>query len=65
MTEDHGHDAEPTEEYDPSSPTPPARTPPLRSTAPQSAYTMGQVTTGFLILLVGLAVVFGLPLVLA
>lgn len=50
--------------YDPSSPTPPAREPPLRSTAPQSDYTSGQVAFGFVILLVGLALVFGLPVVM-
>lgn len=52
-------------EYDPADPTPPARGPPLRSTAPQSPYTAGQVAVGFAILLVGLVVVFGLPLALA
>jgi len=64
MTDDHGHD-DPEEAYDPSSPTPPARTPPLRSTAPQSEFTTGQVAKGFVVLLVGLAIVFGLPLALA
>lgn len=33
-----------------------------RVTAPQQEYTTSQVTTGFLILLVGLVVVFGIPL---
>jgi len=52
-------------EYDPAEPTPPAREPPHRSTAPQSAYTSGQVATGFAVLLVGFAVVVGLTLALA
>ena len=52
-------------EYDPSAPTPPAREPPVRSTAPQSDYTMGQVATGAIIFLVGAALTFGLPLVMA
>jgi len=52
-------------EYDPDKPAPPAREPPLRSTAPQSPYTTGQVTVGFAVLFVGLVVVFGLPLALA
>ncbi len=64
MTEDD-HDDEAAETYDPSSPTPPARTPPLRSTAPQSEYTTGQVAVGFVVLLLGLAIVFGLPIALA
>ncbi|KTG09973.1 hypothetical protein AUR64_10185 [Haloprofundus marisrubri] len=36
-----------------------------RTTAPQSAYTTSQVGTGFVVLLVGLLVVFGIPLLLA
>lgn len=51
--------------YDPSSPTPPARRPPLRSTAPQSAYTTSQVGTGLVVLLVGVALTFGLAIALA
>ena len=35
-----------------------------RTTAPQSAFTTGQVGTGFVVLAVGLAVAFGLPLLL-
>lgn len=35
-----------------------------RTTAPQSPYTMGQVGVGFVVLLVGLLVVFGIPLLL-
>jgi hypothetical protein len=57
--------AEKPDVYNPSNPTPPAETPPLRSTAPQSEYTMTQVAIGFLILLLGVAVTFGLPIVLA
>lgn len=36
-----------------------------RTTAPQSAFTTGQVGTGFLVLAIGLLVAFGLPLLLA
>jgi len=63
MSDDH-HDEE-RPDYDPKSPAPPDREPPLRSTAPQSEYTMGQVGFGLVILLVGLVIVFGLPLALA
>ena len=62
MTEDHDEDE--SEYYDPTSPTPPARVPPRRSTAPQSEFTSGQVGFGFLILAVGLVVTFGLPFLL-
>jgi hypothetical protein len=48
--------------YDPESPAPPEREPPRRSTAPQSAYTNQQVVFGVLVLLVGLAVTVGVPL---
>ena len=51
--------------YDPAEPTPPEREPPLRSTAPQSEYTSTQVALGFVVLLVGLVVTFGLPFLLA
>jgi hypothetical protein len=51
--------------YDPSSPAPPDREPPLRNTAPQSNYTMGQVGLGFAVLLVGVALTFGLAVLLA
>ena len=57
-------DADPSD-YDPEEPTPPEREPPVRSTAPQSRYTNTQVAIGFLVLFVGLAVVFGLSLALA
>ncbi|WP_191965877.1 MULTISPECIES: hypothetical protein [Haloferax] len=36
-----------------------------RVTSPMQDFTMGQVTTGVLVLVVGLAVTFGLPLFLA
>ena len=61
MSDDHDEDRP---LYDPRSPTPPEREPPLRSTAPQSDYTMGQVGLGLVILAIGVAVTFGLPLVL-
>ena len=35
-----------------------------RTTAPQSAFTTGQVGTGFVVLAIGLLVAFGLPLLL-
>ena len=54
-----------TDEYNPESPAPPAREPPHRSTAPQSAFTPRQVGIGFLVLFVGLSVVVGLTLGLA
>jgi hypothetical protein len=63
MADDH-HDEE-RPDYEPTSPTPPEREPPLRSTAPQSEFTAGQVGVGAVVALVGLAVVFGLPFVLA
>lgn len=59
---EHGQQEQP--EYDPNHVVLPSRQPPLRSTAPQSDYTFGQVTTGFVVLAVGLAITFGLPLVL-
>ncbi|PSQ63383.1 MAG: hypothetical protein BRD21_02795 [Halobacteriales archaeon SW_8_66_22] len=62
MADDHEDDRP---EYDPSEPAPPTEAPPLRSTAPQSEFTTGHVAVGFLIMLVGLAITFGLPLVAA
>lgn len=59
MSDDHDEDRP---EYDPTSPTVPEREPPLRSTAPQSDYTTSQVGFGIAVLVVGLAVTFGLPL---
>ncbi len=61
MVADHDEDRP---AYDPSAPTPAEREPPLRSTAPQSEFTTGQVGVGALVTLVGLLVTFGLPLVL-
>jgi len=58
---DHGSDRP---DYDPEAVELPEREPPLRSTAPQSEYTTGQVLTGVAVTLVGLVVVFGLPLAL-
>lgn len=46
--DDHGHDHEKPE----------------RVTSPMQSFTTSQVTTGFLVLLVGVAVTFGLPLLL-
>ncbi|PSQ58648.1 MAG: hypothetical protein BRD23_06200 [Halobacteriales archaeon SW_9_67_25] len=63
MADDHHGEERP--DYDPESPGPPEREPPLRSTAPQNDYTMGQVIFGYSVLLVGLAVTFGLPFLLA
>ncbi|MFB6142605.1 MAG: hypothetical protein ABEJ30_04600 [Halorientalis sp.] len=60
MSDDHDDEERP--EYDPRSPNVPEREPPLRSTAPQSDYTMSQVGLGFVVLAVGVAVTFGLPL---
>lgn len=65
MADDHDEESEAVDSYDPTAPTPPARRPPVRSTAPQSEFTMGQVGFGFVVLLIGLAITFGLPLVLA
>lgn len=61
--DDHGHEEE-RPDYDPENVELPEREPPLRSTAPQSEFTMGQVGQGFAVLLVGLAVTFGLTLLL-
>jgi len=62
MADDHDEDRP---EYDPEAPAVPTDAPPLRSTAPQSDYTTGQIGLGFVVLLVGLVVTFGLPFVLA
>ena len=53
------HDDRPA--YDPTEPTPPAREPPYRRTAPQGEFTRNQVLLGFVVLLLGLFVTFGLP----
>jgi hypothetical protein len=62
VTDDHGNDDRP--EYEPESPAAPLREPPLRSTAPQSAFTTGQVGIGILVSLVGVVITFGLPVAL-
>jgi hypothetical protein len=62
--DDHGHGHADRPDYDPTTPEAPARDPPLRSTAPQSEFTMSQVGVGVAVALVGLVVVFGLPLAL-
>lgn len=59
MADDHDEDRP---EYDPETPTPPEREPPYRSTAPQSGYTARQVLFGFVVLILGVAVTMGLPL---
>ena len=61
---EHGHHAE-RPDYDPERVDLPSREPPLRSTAPQDDFTFGQVTTGFVVLAVGLLLTFGLAFVLA
>ncbi|WP_424019498.1 DUF7550 family protein [Halorientalis pallida] len=61
MSDDHDEDRP---EYDPESPEIPDGEPPLRSTAPQSDYTMSQVGFGFVVLVIGLAVTFGIPFLL-
>ena len=63
MSDDH-HDEE-RPDYDPESPAPPDREPPLRSTAPQGEYTMGQVGFGFAVLLVGILITLVIPIALA
>jgi hypothetical protein len=63
--DDHGHDHdEDRPDYDPEHVELPEREPPLRETAPQSEFTMGQVTRGGAVGAVGLLLVFGLALVL-
>ena len=63
--DDHGHDHdEDRPDYDPEHVELPEREPPLRETAPQSEFTMGQVTRGGAVATVGLLLVFGLALVL-
>ncbi|MFC6836057.1 DUF7550 family protein [Halomarina ordinaria] len=44
--------------------TTPEPRPDERQTAPQGPYSRGQVVTGFVVALVGLAVVFGVPIAL-
>jgi hypothetical protein len=64
MTEEDSHGGESRPAYDPSDKTLPSREPPLRSTAPQSAYTSRDVAVGFAVLVVGAAITVGLPLAL-
>jgi len=59
----HGHGAD-RPDYDPSNKELPERAPPLRSTAPQSDYTMRDVGVGVAVLAVGLVLTFGLSLAL-
>ncbi|MFB6224087.1 MAG: hypothetical protein ABEH86_10515 [Haloarcula sp.] len=63
MADDH-HEAD-RPDYDPEHVDLPNREPPLRSTAPQSGFTMSQVGTGFAVLLAGLVLTFGIALALA
>ena len=60
----HGHETE-RPEYDPHKIELPSREPPLRETAPQSDFAMTHVVRGAIVLLVGLALTFGLGVVLA
>lgn len=64
---DEGHDGhgEDRPEFDPHKIDLPSREPPLRSTAPQSDFASTHVVRGALVLGVGLALTFGLALVLA
>lgn len=61
---DHGHGHEERPDYDPASKELPERAPPLRSTAPQSDYTMRDVGVGAAVFAVGLVLTFGLALAL-
>jgi len=60
----HEEGIEPRPAYDPANKELPSREPPLRGTAPQSPYTSRDVAVGFLVMLVGVAIAFGLPLAL-
>lgn len=61
--DDHGH-GEDRPDYDPAHKELPANEPPLRSTAPQSDYVFRDVLVGAGVLVVGLALTFGLSLAL-
>jgi len=61
--DDHGH-GEDRPDYDPGHKDLPERAPPLRSTAPQSDYTVRDVGVGVLVLFIGVALTFGLALAL-
>ena len=63
--DDDGHHDADRPDYDPHKIELPSREPPLRSTAPQSDFAMTQVVRGALVLVVGLALTFGLGIVLA
>lgn len=62
MADDHHHEDRP--DYDPEAISLPDKEPPLRSTAPQSDYTGDHVGFGVAVFVVGIAITFGLPLVL-
>jgi len=62
MADDHHDEDRP--DYDPEHVELPERAPPLRATAPQSDFTMTQVSKGAGIAAVGLALTFGLGLAL-
>lgn len=62
--DDHGHGHEDRPDYDPRHKDLQSGEPPLRSTAPQSDYTFRDVSVGFVVMLVGVAITFGLPFAL-
>lgn len=62
--DDHGHGHEDRPDYDPEHKALPSGEPPLRSTAPQSAYTTRDVGVGAVVALLGVALAFGVPLAL-
>jgi len=62
MADDHHDEDRP--DYNPHAVDLPSKAPPLRETAPQSAFTMGQVSTGAGIAAVGLLLTFGIALAL-
>ena len=62
MADDHHDEDRP--DYDPERVELPAKAPPLRSTAPQSDFTMGQVSQGAAVAFVGLLLTFGVALAL-
>jgi len=62
MADDHHDEDRP--DYDPANVDLPERAPPLRSTAPQSEFTMDQVGRGAGVAFVGLLLTFGVALAL-
>lgn len=62
MSDDHHEEERP--EFDPQHVDLPSKEPPLRQTAPQSDFTMSQVSTGTVVALVGLLLTFGVAFVL-